>query len=83
MCRLPVKCLSKLFCRITTLQIWPYLGTSKCWGHSVLQMPALVSFVFDQILLILAGNEDMHKISDKFEFGQIGPLTTELASLEV
>ena len=25
-----------------TLQIWPYLGISKCWGHSVLQTPALV-----------------------------------------
>ena len=24
--------------------------------------------VFDPVLLILAGNEDMHKISDKFEF---------------
>ena len=31
-----------LFCGITTRQIWPYLGTSKCWGHSVLQTPALV-----------------------------------------
>ena len=31
-----------MFCGITTLQIWPYLGTSKCWGHSVLQTPALV-----------------------------------------
>ena len=45
MCRLPVKRSSKvLFCGITTLQIRPYLGTSKCWGHSVLQTPALVSF---------------------------------------
>ena len=26
------------------------------------------SFVFDPILFILAGNEDMYKISDKFEF---------------
>ena len=32
---------------------------------------------------ILAGNEDMHKILDEFEFGQIGPLTTELASLSI
>ena len=42
--RLPVKRLSKVqfFCGITTLQIWPYLGTSKYWGHSVLQTPALV-----------------------------------------
>ena len=28
----------------------------------------LFSVVFDLILLILAGNEDMHKISDEFEF---------------
>ena len=28
----------------------------------------LFSFVFDPILFILAGNEDMHKISDEFEF---------------
>ena len=29
----------------------------------------LFSVVFDPILFILAGNKDMHKISDKFEFG--------------
>ena len=28
----------------------------------------LFSVVFDPILFILAGNEDMHKISDKFKF---------------
>ena len=28
----------------------------------------LFSVVFDQIFFILAGNEDMHKISDEFEF---------------
>ena len=28
----------------------------------------LFSVVFDLILIILAGKEDMHKISDKFEF---------------
>ena len=28
----------------------------------------LFSFAFDPLLFILAGNEDMHKISDKFEF---------------
>ena len=27
------------------LQIRPYLGTSKCLGHSVLQTPALILFV--------------------------------------
>ena len=30
--------------------------------------PHLFSVVFDPILLILAGNEDMHKISDECEF---------------
>ena len=28
----------------------------------------LFSVAFDPILFILAGNEDMHKISDEFEF---------------
>ena len=37
---------------------------------------------FYPILSILAGNEDTHKISNEFDFGQIGSLTTELASLE-
>ena len=37
---------------------------------------------FDQIIFKLAGNEDMHIISDSSNFGQIGPLTTELAALE-
>ena len=27
------------------------------------------AFIFDQIFFILAGNEDNHNISDKFEFG--------------
>ena len=35
--------------------------------------------VFDPILYILAGNEDMHKISDEFEFL---PLILELLALE-
>ena len=35
------------------------------WGKRCLH---LLSVVFDPILFILAGNEDMHKISDKFEF---------------
>ena len=53
MCRLPVKHLNKVqnFCGITALQIRPYLGTSKCWGHSVLQTPALVAYtLLDGIL---------------------------------
>ena len=41
-----------------------------------------VIIIFDLIPFILAGNEGMHKISDEFEFSQIGPLTTELAALE-
>ena len=40
------------------------------------------SVVFDPILFILAGNKDMHKISEEFDFGQIGPLTMELAAIE-
>ena len=39
----------------------------------------LFSVVFDPILFILAGNEDMHKTPDEFDFG---PLTMELAALE-
>ena len=35
------------------------------WGKWCLH---LFSVAFDPILFILAGNEDMHKISDKFEF---------------
>ena len=49
------------------------------WGKRFLH---LFWVVFDPILLILAGNEDMHKISDGFNYGQIGPLTMELAALE-
>ena len=30
----------------------------------------LFSVVFDPFLFVLAGKEDMHKISDKFEFRQ-------------
>ena len=38
------------------------------------------SVAFDPILFILAGNKDMHKVSDKFEFRP--DRTTELAALE-
>ena len=34
------------------------------------------------ILFVLAGNEDMHKTRTSSDFGQIRPLTTELAALE-
>ena len=44
------------------------------WGKRCLH---LFSVVFDPILFILAGNEDVHKI-----FSQIGLLTTELAAFE-
>ena len=40
------------------------------------------SVAIDPILFKLAGNEDMHNILHEFEFGQIGPPTTELAALE-
>ena len=40
------------------------------------------SVAFDLILFILADNEDMHKISDEFEFRPDRTLTTELAALE-
>ena len=40
------------------------------------------SVAIDPILFKLAGNEDMHNILDEFNFGQIGPQTTELAALE-
>ena len=43
------------------------LGTLDS-GERSLPFGLLVSVVFDPILLILAGNEDMHKISDEFEF---------------
>ena len=45
MSTVPIKLLSKVFqflWNYGTLQIWPYLGAIKCWGHSVLQTPALV-----------------------------------------
>ena len=62
MCRLPDKRLSKskTFCGITTLQIWPFLGTSKCWGHT--------SSSFNLIFMSLADNLGRHKISDVFKF---------------
>ena len=39
-------------------------------GRKILTHPSIHLFliVFDPVLLILAGNEDMHKISDEFEF---------------
>ena len=40
------------------------------------------SAVFDRILFIHADNEDIHKAYTSLNFGQIPPLTTELAALE-
>ena len=40
------------------------------------------SLAFDPFLFILAGNEGMHKIELSSNFGQIGPLTAELAAFE-
>ena len=40
------------------------------------------SAVLDQVLFILAGNNDMHKNLMSFKFGQIRPRTTKLAALE-
>ena len=37
---------------------------------------------FDRILFIIAGSEDIHKSFYEYNFGQIPPLTTELAALE-
>ena len=40
------------------------------------------SNVFDWIYFILAGNDDINKSLNEFEFGEIGPWTMELAALE-
>ena len=49
------------------------------WGKQCL---CLFSIVLDLILFIFAGNEDMHKILDEFEFRPVRTTTTELAALE-
>ena len=51
------------------------LKWGKCCVHSS-------AFIFDRIFFILAGNEDIHNISDEFKIQQIGPRTAELAALE-
>ena len=43
---------------------------------------SVFSAVFDRILFILAGIEDIHKSLYEFEFRTDPPLTTELAALE-
>ena len=49
------------------------------WGKRCLN---IFSIVFDQIFFKLAGNEDMHTVWDKLNFGQIGPLPTELGAIK-
>ena len=44
---------------IADLQIWPYLGASKCWGHCVLQTPVPV-FIFALLLGSSANKRDSH-----------------------
>ena len=46
------------------------------WRHHVF------SKVFDLVLFILAGKDDMHETLDELKFGRIRPRTTELAALE-
>ena len=48
---------SKLRCQKASFDLY--------WGKWCLH---LFSVVFDPILFVLAGNEDMHKILDEFEF---------------
>ena len=42
----------------------------------------LFSVAIDKIHFKFVGNENIHNISDEFEFGQIGPPTTELTAPE-
>ena len=47
MSSIPVKPLSEVQIILSNygiVQIWPYLGASKCWGYSVLRTLALVRF---------------------------------------
>ena len=40
------------------------------------------SFILDRIIIKTAGNQDRHRSSDEFDFGQIRLLTLELLALE-
>ena len=40
------------------------------------------SFIFDRIIIKVAGNQDRHKRSDEFDFGRIRLLTLVLLALE-
>ena len=44
--------------------------------------PHVFSKVFDWILFMLAGNDDIHKSLDEFEIWRIRPQTRELVALE-
>ena len=60
--------LHKVFVQIESKVWFPWQQKSPIdlqWGKQCLH---LFSFVFDQIFFKLAGNEDRHKVLDKFEF---------------
>ena len=40
------------------------------------------SFIFDRIIIKVAGNQDRHKSSDKFDFGQDQTTHFEILALE-
>ena len=40
------------------------------------------SFIFDQIIIKVAGNQDRHKSLDEFDLGWIRLLTLELMAIE-
>ena len=44
--------------------------------------PQASSFIFDRIFVKLAGYQDRHKMSDKFDSSRIGSVTSELYALE-
>ena len=48
------------------LGLWFFAYAKDRFFHDYAQL--MLVLVFDPILFILAGNEDMHKISDEFEF---------------
>ena len=70
---------------LNEFEIRPDATTGFDGNHRVIMGKMLCNssaFIFDRIFFILAGNEDIHNISDELKFGQIGPRTAELAALE-
>ena len=57
------------------LKISNRLIMGKCCLHAG-------SFIFDRIIIKVAGNQDRHKSSDEFDFGRIRLFTLELLALE-